>query len=201
MNSQTVIIVLAAGGSSRLGKPKQLLPFKNRTLIGQLAAEAIASKVGAVVVVTGAAGEEVKEALKNTAVEICFNANWRDGMGSSISCGMHVVLKNVPACENVIIAVCDQPDVDAAVFTSLAELRKTSGKGIVASAYAGTVGTPVLFGPAYFPALAALSGDAGAKSIVKANGTDLATISFEPGSRDIDTPADYAGLLQTNLQL
>jgi molybdenum cofactor cytidylyltransferase len=201
MTTETAIIILAAGASSRLGQPKQLLPFKAGTFIEQLASEAVASRLGAVVVVTGAAEKQVQDALKNIPVKISFHPNWREGMGSSIACGMKALMETSPACENVIICVCDQPDVDAAVLNGLAEKRRTSGKGIVASAYAGTVGTPVLFSAAYFGQLVALSGEAGAKTIVKSNGTDLATLPFEAGARDIDTPADYAQLLQTIPQL
>ena len=201
MTTKTAIIILAAGSSSRMGRPKQLLPFKGVPLIQHIASAALASNLGSVLVVTGAAGEEVQTALKNHAVSPVYNKSWQEGMGSSIACGMKAVADYEPECEKVILCVCDQPFVDAHLFSRLFEKSKTTGKGIVACEYACTVGTPVLFRSSYFDRLSALTGDAGAKSIVKAHGTDLATIPFADGDWDLDTPADYATLLQINAEI
>ena len=98
-----------------------------------------------------------------------------------------------PALGAVVIAVCDQPFVSAALFASLAERHVATGISIVASAYAGSVGTPVLFAASQFPALLALAGDAGAKKIILQQ--EAALVDFPEGGLDIDTDAAYAELL------
>jgi molybdenum cofactor cytidylyltransferase len=182
------VIILAAGNSSRLGRPKQLLTYRGRTLVAHVAGEALAAGLRPVAVVTGAFHAEVEEALKEEQVGLVYNPDWETGMASGIVAGVSEVL--VPGVEAVIVAVCDQPFISSALLLELVSTFEKSGKGIVASAYADSVGTPVLFGPAYFEKLLALSGSEGAKKLLRQHSADLASVAFPEGHIDIDTEED-----------
>jgi molybdenum cofactor cytidylyltransferase len=184
------IIVLAAGNSSRLGRPKQLLPYRGRTLVMHVAGEALAAGLRPVVVVTGAYRAEVEEVLKGEPVGLVYNPDWETGMASGIVAGLSNMLLLHPDMGAVIIAVCDQPFISSTLLQQLVSTFDMSGKGIVACAYADSVGTPVLFGRYYFGQLLALSGSEGAKKLLKQYPDDLAVIAFPNGHIDIDTVED-----------
>jgi molybdenum cofactor cytidylyltransferase len=188
--SKKGVIILAAGNSSRLGRPKQLLPYRGKTLLTHVVAEALAAELWPVVVVTGAFHIEVGDSLCGQSVEIVFNPAWETGMASGIVAGLSNMLLLYPEVESVIIAVCDQPFISSALLLQLVSTHDASGKGIIACAYADSVGTPVLFGCAYFDRLLALSGSEGAKKLLKQYPDDLATIAFPDGHIDIDTGDD-----------
>lgn len=188
------IIILAAGESKRFGSPKQLAEYKGKTLLQRVIDEAAKTDDCAVVVVLGAEEEQISAAHKNEHIIAGINENWQQGMASSIQTGLHRLLQNYTSIEGCIIAVCDQPFLSHTIFEDLIDKQKSTGKGIVASAYANIVGTPVYLDKKYFDALNALSGDEGAKKILEANKEDVAQISFEKGSIDIDTKEDLAKL-------
>jgi molybdenum cofactor cytidylyltransferase len=195
--NKTGIIILAAGPSTRLGKPKQLLVHHGKTLIEHICSEALQADLHPVLVVTGAASDQVSKALESKAVEIVFNEQWNTGMASGIAAGLSELLKADNGIESVIIAVCDQPFVSADLFKQLIKTKAEGSKGMVGCAYAGIIGTPVLFGKAYFGKLLALKGNEGAKKILKTNSADLAGIPFEEGNIDIDTQEDYKQLISS----
>jgi molybdenum cofactor cytidylyltransferase len=112
-------------------------------------------------------------------------------MASGIVAGLSEILLLNAKIQSVIIAVCDQPFVSASLFEQLIKCKMESQKGIIGCAYAGTVGTPVLFERAYFKTLLQLQRDQGAKKVLKMHGSDLANILFEKGEFDIDTIEDY----------
>ena len=184
------IIILAAGDSSRLGRPKQLLPFGGKTLLAHIVDEALEATLEPVVVVTGAYAAEVGDPLKDRPVAIVHNPRWEEGMASSIVAGLTELLSVQPHSRGVIVAVCDQPHLSAKLLGELAEQFEVSGKGLVASLYLNTLGTPVLFGSAYFGVLLHLSGAEGAKKLLKAYPDDVATVDFPGGEIDIDTEED-----------
>lgn len=188
------VIILGAGNSSRLGQPKQLLMYRGKTLICQMAEEAIAAVGSPVVLVTGANAQQILEKLCGFAIEIVENENWAEGMGSSISTGINALRKH-EGLAGVIIMVCDQPFVNAALLQQLMDQQVIVGKGIIACTYDNTAGTPVLFSSTYFDALAALEGQEGAKRILQQSTDDLALVPFPLGALDIDTAEDYQRLL------
>ncbi len=194
--NETGIIILAAGSSSRLGRPKQLLAFQNKSLIELIVDEAIKAKLHPVVVITGANAEAISLPLKNKAVEVVYNQIWEEGMASGIVAGFLKILSINDQLQNVIISVCDQPFVSAHLFQELMQKKKETGKGIIGCAYAGTIGTPVLFNKIYFRQLQNLKGTEGAKKLLKMYKDDVATISFKQGVIDIDTEDDYQNLLK-----
>ena len=188
------IIILAAGDSSRLGRPKQLLPFGDKTLLAHIIDEALGAMLAPVVVVTGCYAPEVGESLKDRPVTIAYNPRWEEGMASGIVTGLAELLSLQPRSAGVIVAVCDQPHLSAGLLRELVERSGVSGKGLVACAYEGTLGTPVLFGSRYFGALSALSGAEGAKKLLKTYPDDVAMVPFPGGEIDIDTEEDFRSL-------
>jgi molybdenum cofactor cytidylyltransferase len=193
--SSTGVIILAAGNSSRLGRPKQLLAYRGKTLLTHVVAEALAADLLPVVVVTGAFHKEVSGVLRGQSVDIVFNPTWAEGMASGIVAGLSNMLLLHPELHAVIIAVCDQPFISSALLLQLAGKFDMSGKGIVACTYADSVGTPVLFGRSYFDQLLALSGSEGAKKLLNQYLEDLATVPFPNGNIDIDTEEDVMASL------
>jgi molybdenum cofactor cytidylyltransferase len=194
MDSPTGIIILAAGSSSRLGRPKQLLAYRGRNLITHVITEAVRAGVEPIVVVTGAFAQEVRAALPDKSIEIVFNPLWETGMASGLAAGLARILMLRPDIKAVIVAVCDQPYISAALLRQLVDKRQATGKGIIASGYADTSGTPVLFSQRYFEALAVLTGNEGAKKLLRQHQDEVYTVPFPKGEIDIDTEEDYRRL-------
>lgn len=193
--NNTGIIILAAGSSSRFGKPKQLLHFNNKTLIQHIIDEAIESGAEPIVLVTGANADDVAKKIKDENATIVFNETWKDGMASSIVAGLKKAITLNNDIEKIIIAVCDQPFITANLFQQLYQKQNESTQHIVASAYSDTIGTPALFTQKYFDALLNLHGEEGAKKILIANKDDVVTVNFPQGNIDIDTEKDYDDLI------
>lgn len=191
---KTGIIILAAGNSSRLGRPKQLLPYRGKTLLTHVVSEAVSAFLQPVVVVTGAYQADVHDSLRGQAVNIVHNPLWETGMASGIVAGLAEIISVAPHLGAVIVAVCDQPYISAEHFRALMEKHGVSGKGLVASVYSEIMGTPVLFDEQYFEELSGLSGDAGAKQLLKRYPADVATVPFPGGRVDIDTEEDFKSL-------
>lgn len=189
------LVILAAGNSSRLGQPKQLLPYGDKSLVFHIAEEAIQVADTFTVIVCGAEKDAVKEALGQLQVHTVYNEQWPEGMASSIRTGLSASLTLHPELAGCIFTVCDQPFVSAALLSQLISAKKVSGKGIAAATYAGTMGTPVLFDKKYFPALLQLKGAHGAKKLLQQYPEDITGVSFPAGEVDIDTPEDYNRLL------
>ena len=191
----TGIIILAAGNSSRLGEPKQLLSFQGKTLVRNVVEEALKT-TAYVLLVTGSNHSRISEEIKDLNVKVIENKKWIEGMGSSINVGITELLRSFPSIKNCIISVCDQPFLNASVFSELIQIQKETEKGIIASKYSETIGTPVLFTEKYFKPLQSLAGEQGAKKMIENYKDDIAEISFEMGAIDIDTQADYKNLIQ-----
>jgi len=189
-------VVLAAGGSTRFGKPKQFALFQGETLIRRTVAAAIEAGCAPVVVVTGEDSAQITSELTRFTVTIAMNPDWQSGLGSSIVVGIRNAMNLTPDIEAVVLLTCDQPFVTVAVLARLIQFRLTSRKPIIASAYAETIGIPALFDRSCFPDLLRLKGDSGAKGIILARPDDVASFDFPSGEIDIDTAADYEKLDQ-----
>ena len=185
------IVVLAAGASTRLGQPKQLLRFGDKTLLAQICEVALAVENQQVIVVLGAHCEAIKPAIEQLPVQILTNEKWADGMGSSIACGISHLPKNADA---VLLLLCDQPFVTAAFLEKLIEKWRSSNSRIVTSAYGGTFGPPAILDKKLFPELAALHGQHGAKKLMEKYGEHLELVDFPEGAVDIDSPDDLVRL-------
>ncbi len=193
---KTGIIILAAGESSRLGYPKQIAKYKDKTLL-QLAIDAAnGCDAHKRVLVLGANRDEIKKTFPGASIPNIPNPHYQKGMSSSLKIGLEYMLK-FDAPDQVIIMLCDQPFVDAKLLNKLIATQEKEGKGIVACAYSQTVGVPILFGNAYFKELMELKGDEGAKQIALAHEDDLVTVSFPKGKIDIDTEEDLKELVKS----
>jgi molybdenum cofactor cytidylyltransferase len=188
------LILLAAGASTRMGRPKQLLPVHGKPLLRHMVESALAEPVSPVVVVLGANATEIAPCLDGLPVRIVINADWAEGMGSSLRRGMKELTEITPTAISVIIALADQPDIFAGHITKLIEVQRMTSQPIVASECDGVCGPPALFTDKFFSSLLALHGNAGARSLLQAHPDEVATIPL-PQARDLDTLADYSEYL------
>jgi molybdenum cofactor cytidylyltransferase len=190
MKNQCGIIILAAGASARLGKPKQSLLYKQATLLENSIHIALASQADMVIVVLGALAETVKPPISGEKLFFVVNESWQEGMAASIRCGLQYLCTKEPAVQSALFMVCDQPFINAALLNKLVTLQRQTGHAIVASKYAGTTGIPAIFDKQLFPALFKLKGEAGAKKLIQQQ-DNVTTVPFPLGNIDIDTATDY----------
>lgn len=198
-------VILAAGGSTRLGQPKQLLRDHDETLVSRVAR--ITDHIGCspVVVVTGANASDVEAALESVPfAHPVFNPNWEMGMGSSIRIGVSAILSEEISFDAVLLLVCDQPLVSETLLLRIYEAYRDSGKQVIASEYGDVWGVPCLFDKTVLPELLALSGASGAKSVIERHRKtgDAITVPFPGGAFDVDTPDDWQRWQETqNIKL
>ncbi len=186
----TAVIILAAGNSARMGRPKQLLDYAGEPLIRRAACVALQARCGPVVVVLGANEPQIREALVGLDLEMTINPRWPEGMGTSIQAGLGSAGLN--SADAVILLLADQPRVSSAFLQQLVERHHQTGKPIVAAQYAETAGVPALFARSTFPLLLALSPNQGCKQVILHHPQDALLIDYPEAATDIDTPEDYA---------
>jgi molybdenum cofactor cytidylyltransferase len=187
-------VVLAAGGSARFGKPKQLAIFRGKTFVRRIVAVANEAECAPIVVVVGRDAAQITSELAGLPVSIAVHRNWSNGLGSSIAAGVRHAVGVAPNLNAAILLTCDQPFVNAAALRQLIQLHLESGKTIVTSAYAETLGIPALFDRSCFGDLLQLTGDSGAKRIIRARRHDVTPFNFPAAAIDIDTAEDYGKL-------
>lgn len=185
-------VVLAAGGSTRLGRPKQLLELDGEPLVRRAARIAAEAGYDPVVVVVGAEGEAVTRALGGAFLAVT-NPDWSAGAASSIRRGLEALRTLRPGVGGALIVTCDQPLVEARHLAALAAALGPD-RQIAASRYAGTLGVPALFARAVFGELLALTGEAGAKRVVLRDPERVASVELPEAGRDVDTEADWRAL-------
>jgi molybdenum cofactor cytidylyltransferase len=179
-------VILAAGGSTRMGEPKQLLEFQSESLVHAAVRAAREGGCGIVCVVTGHAREAVENAVADLRPVFVHNEHWPRGMGRSVRLGVSAI-RNVSA---VVLLACDQPAVNAETVRSLIAQYDRTRHPIVASRYAGTLGIPALFDQSCFPELRALPDDHGAKLVIHAKPERVAPLDFPAAALDLDSPED-----------
>ena len=188
------VIILAAGSSSRLGSPKQLLVYSGKTLLQTCIDNAKQINANPVILVLGANKKLIEDHTDTKGVIVIENDNWKSGIASSITVALSALYNTFPDTDYIILMVCDQPFADSTILNKLLLKQKETGKSIVACKYEGTKGTPALFHRSLFHELAALKGDSGAKVILTKYENESAYVSFEAGGIDIDTVEDYKNL-------
>jgi molybdenum cofactor cytidylyltransferase len=192
------LILLAAGASRRLGKPKQSLQFEGETLLRRAVKTALASDCQSVIVVLGANAEKLELEIEEFDAHIIKNPDWERGMGTSIQIGLEELLKRQPKISGVILAVCDQPFVSVGLLKQLTENFRLTNAPIIACAYGETLGVPTLFSRNLFSELLTLKADNGAKKIIYKHREKVIKIPFEAGALDIDTEQDYLNLIESD---
>lgn len=193
---QCAIVVLAAGMSSRLGRPKQLLLYQGESLLKHAVNAALQTSMRPVIVVVGANSDEVKREIAGMELFVMENEGWKEGMASSLRCGLAEVQKINADADGIIFMVCDQPYVSKSLLEGLLQAQHKTGLPIVASGYEGKLGTPALFHQSLFAELMELKGDTGARKLIRAHEELVKIVDFPKGMIDIDTKADYDELLQ-----
>jgi molybdenum cofactor cytidylyltransferase len=185
-------IVLAAGASTRMGRPKQLLRLGGKALVCRAAGAAVEAGCRPVVVVTGAFAAEVEAELSDLPISIVRNERWSAGMGSSLKAGAAAVLAADPEVAGVVVLLCDQPYLTAAVIERLVTAWEMGGKPNAASGYNGAAGPPCCFGGPALERFIDLPDDAGAKRILESDPAAVCIVPWEDGRFDVDTADDWA---------
>lgn len=183
-------MILAAGESKRMGKPKLLLPFGEKTIIETVIESVVQSKVEKILVVLGSNREKIEKKIKNFPLEIAVNPNFQSGMLSSIQLGFQTLPENTQA---VLVVLGDQPAISSAVIDKIIDAYKRTGKGIVLPVYKNERGHPVLIDMKYRNEVENLSPDIGLRGTVYNHPEDILEVEVETSSilRDIDDLEDY----------
>jgi molybdenum cofactor cytidylyltransferase len=192
------VVILAAGASTRMGQPKQLIELEGQTLLVRAVEAALASEAWPVVVVLGANAEKIRPVLAKLPVLVAENPAWAEGMAASLRAGVTMLRQFSRALDAAVVALCDQPAFSAKVIAQLVATQRTSGRSIVAARYSGRNGAPALFTREHFPALSALTGEEGARALLNGDPSQVATVELPELALDLDTPADVAALAQRN---
>ena len=188
-------ILLAAGGSSRLGQPKQLLNFKGKTLIRRAAETLVESECELIIVVLGAEIERSTVELNGLNVAISINQNWQNGMSSSIISGLESLLKIEPDLDAAVITLCDQPHVKYADINELITAYTETQRPIAAARFGDIIGVPALFSNAIFSELRQINGDKGARDLIHHHTDIVEPVAIEKAVIDIDTLDDVDRLI------
>ena len=182
-------VILAAGGSTRFGSPKQLLVHKGESLVRAAAKAAIAAHASPVIVVLGANRAQVAaELTRLRGVRTVVNEHWSTGLASSLAIGLRALME-ISGCDAVLIMLADQPGVDAAALKKLITAFGQDHR-IVASGYAGTVGVPAIFGCEHIKELMRITGDKGAGQWLRDHVDQVTTVPLPEAELDIDTTHD-----------
>lgn len=187
---QVAAIVLAAGGSTRMGQPKQLLLVGGQPMVRRVTAAACASKLAQVIVVVGAQADAVRQALVGLAVDVVVNESWGEGMSTSVQAGLSALASGIQA---VLIILADQPGLTPDLLNTLVARYYATRAAIVAPFYQGQRGNPVLFDRSLFGELAATQGDQGGRMLVTRHEGDVERVKVDDPSvlLDVDTHQDY----------
>jgi len=187
--SRTVIVILAAGGSRRLGQPKQLLAVSGEPMIRRIVRSAVESGLEQVVVVLGSSACDCVSAIKQCGADIVVNPFWECGLAGSIRIG--VERAEAAGADAVLILLADQPCLTSKVIREFLDRAVARPDQVIAARYGDVVGPPIFFGLNWFPRLKALQGDEGARKLIREqqNG-GIEIVDWPEGAIDIDLPED-----------
>ena len=193
------IIILAAGSSSRMGQPKQLLKWNNKSFIQRAVDTALSLSPDKTVVVLGSDSELIHDEIREAKVNTVLNAEWESGMGRSISEGVNYVQANWPEVFGILIMLSDQPLIDYEHLRSLMMALKRSNCGMVATSYSDeNYGVPAIFDNRYFDELKELNSDYGARELIRHHCNRACLVYGYNKVLDLDTKADYDQFLKAN---
>lgn len=185
-------VILAAGDSSRLGRPKQLIRVEGMSLLRRAAVIACASHAAEVIALLGHDPTAMRRELDGLRVRVLENPEWHEGISSSIRAAVRGL---PPASDGVLFLTCDQPRLTGEHLDALMGAFARSPGSPVASGYGGTAGVPALFPRALFGELLLLDGDRGAQRVALAHERELVVIPWPDGSFDVDTAPDLSAHL------
>ncbi|MEW4925575.1 nucleotidyltransferase family protein [Algibacter sp. 2305UL17-15] len=189
------IVILAAGASSRMGSPKQLLNWGNTSLIQHTLNIAKTTKAVKTFVVLGADSEKIKEEIKEAKVSIILNPEWELGLGKSIARAASVIFNSKENFDGILVALADQPFVTPSFLNQMIDEFSLNKNGIIATFYnTKKNGVPVLFAKSYLSELNKLDDDFGAKLILEKHESKVKSLVPNFENLDIDTKEDYKSL-------
>jgi molybdenum cofactor cytidylyltransferase len=194
-------LILAAGASTRMGRPKQLLRVHGQTLLDRILREALNSELDKIFLILGYQAHEIKRNLGHSLVhgklQVIENRQYAQGISSSIIAGLSAIEANY---EHMMILLADLPHINSRLINLLILGYLESGLPIGAIQVKSKRSHPVIFGKALYRELRKLRGDVGAKSLCEKFGDRVCLVEpdFCYNDRDIDTPEDYAAF-QRNL--
>jgi molybdenum cofactor cytidylyltransferase len=184
-------LVLGAGGSKRLGRPKQLLAYGDATLLGHVVGVARDCHFEQTIVAIGGSADEVRKGADLAGIEVVVNEGYGEGCSSSIALALEAI---DPRCEVMVLMLGDQPGVSAETVAAL-----LAGRGeapLAVCRYDDGKGHPIAFARSVFPELAELHGDKGVWRLLDQRSAEVAEVPVAgPIPRDVDTPEDYRAVL------
>ncbi len=183
-------VICAAGASTRLGQPKQLLPCHGGVLL-QRVIEQVASVADDTRVVLGCHANDIAARIRGA--QTLINSRWREGLATSLACAVSSLDQRSDA---LLIALCDQPRIEQRHYQRLKAAFGAWPHGLVASRYAGRNAVPAVFGREFFAELGALNGDAGARGLLQRHAARLLSVDCPDAAFDLDTPADLRNWLR-----
>ena len=193
---RVVALVLAAGGSTRLGQPKQLVTVAGEPLLRRTTRTVLGAHFHRVIVVVGCKAEQVGAAVQDLSIDLVINEAWHSGIASSVRCG--VAAAQQEGADAVLVLPCDLPRLRTFHLNALMEGYR-AGAHLLSTAWQAddglAFGAPALLGQRYFPELLALQGDEGARKLLHLHRSDLRTVKFQDAVYDVDTPSDLDKLL------
>ena len=184
-------LVLAAGSSRRMGSPKQLLQVRGRPLLELVVGQVTASRLDDVVVVLGAAADEIQTRVDLGRARVLINPEHSSGMASSLRAG---VASLGPDVDRVVVILGDQPDVDAELLNKLLDLHESSGLPAAALSFNGLLHPPVVLDRELWSDLMKLEGDVGCRAVIRGRPEQVASLAVATDLShpvDVDTPSDY----------
>lgn len=187
-------VILAAGSSSRLGRPKQLLVLDERPVLAHTVANASAAALDGLIVVLGHESAAIRERIDFGTAQIVINDDYRAGQSTSLRAGLAAL---PPDTDAALFILGDQPLIGPAVLDALIAARRATAAPIVMPTYDGQRGNPVLIASDLFPDLATITGDQGARSVIRAHSAAVHEVAIPgaPPTDDLDTQEDYDRLL------
>jgi Uncharacterized MobA-related protein len=192
MKKNVGIVILAAGASTRMGRPKQLLPLNGQPLLLHTVDEALSTSITHVVVVLGTDPDTYRDLLETYPVGLVINESWKNGLGSSIKAGLKAIRQRAKALDAVLFLVGDQPAIGFEYLSRMIDTYRNTSANLIASGYSDTYGVPALFGAEFFDAIMALNDEDGARRVLEKHEDVLTVLDCPEGAVDIDTPQDYA---------
>jgi molybdenum cofactor cytidylyltransferase len=188
-------VILAAGGSSRMGQPKQLLKFRGTSLLRRAIDTALAVPADQVIVVLGYAADQLLPECEATSATVVLNDQWTEGVSTSLRGGLAAVSSDA---RGVFIYPADMPLLTPEALRELAHRQQVSGRPAAMTEAGGVRGVPVFITRSLFPALMIQEGDVGGAQYLRGHPESVEAVHFDDADlvRDVDRPEDYARLLE-----
>jgi molybdenum cofactor cytidylyltransferase len=192
-------VILAAGGSSRMGQPKQLLQFRGTSLLRRAIDTAFAVPAEQVIVVLGHAADELLREVEKTSATVVLNDQWMEGISTSLRGGLSAVASEA---RGVFIYPADMPLVTPEALRELARRQQQSGRPAAMTEAGGVRGVPVFVTRSLFPALMIQEGDTGGAKYLRGHPESVEAVRFDDPDliRDVDRPEDYTRLLELDAE-